>query len=212
MSAARYGVALLVMLLLCPGTPRAGVLMEGFIEGVPVRFEMGHDRTRVRAQINNTAHLIDLSRDHIYILGDTLARREDVGRLGEVTSALPYELAEWSPGPPVAGHGSRYNVLQLGERICGEVLASRWMLEFLEPIVRSVEIMQKLVRSIRPRPRGQCGAIPFTAYARNGWPLMVGWKDATTFLTTTMRFDHKADPSLFALPRNLDKTAGRKTR
>ena len=174
------------------------------MEGVPLRFEMGHDRTRVSASVGGARRLIDLERDHVYFLDGGRARRVRAGLHDDGATALPYRLAEWGAGPLVAGHGSRYNVLRVGETICGEVLASAWMLEFLGPVLRSVELMQRLETSLRPRPRGDCGAIPFDAYAENGWPLMAGWKDSTPFLSTTVRFDHVADPALFALPREFD--------
>ncbi|MEZ5824875.1 MAG: hypothetical protein R3C97_09080 [Geminicoccaceae bacterium] len=179
----------------------AGTLVEGAIEGVPVRFEMGQDRTRVLASIGGSRHLIDLSREHVYALDRAVPLRVRAGLHDDGASTAHYQLSEWSPGPPIGGHGSHYNVLQLGETICGEVLASRWMLEFLGPVVRSVELMQRLVPDIRPRPRGDCGAIPFNAYAGNGWPLMAGWKDATVVMTDNVRFDHKIDAASFALPQ-----------
>ncbi|MCB9945550.1 MAG: hypothetical protein H6851_18260 [Geminicoccaceae bacterium] len=192
----------LVALAMSMATPvHAGILVEGVIEGVPVRFEMGADRTRVMARIDGKRHLVDLAHDHVYELDMAVPKRIRAGLHDDGASSAPYRLTEWSAGPPVGGHGSKYNVLQLDELVCGEVLSSRWMLDFLKPVIRSVEIMQRLARSIRPRPRGECGAIPFEAYARNGWPLMAGWKDATVVLTDTVRFDYKADAHEFDLPQ-----------
>ena len=86
------------------------------------------------------------------------------------------------------------------EQICGEVLASAWMTPFLEPVVRSLELMQRVAPALRPVQRENCGAIPFTVYARNGWPLMAGWRDEAAFLTQTVRFDHYPDDARFARP------------
>jgi len=202
-----FRVMLFVLLVLTAsaGAARAGILVQGSMEGVPVRFEMGHDRTRVLAEIDGSRHLLDLAGDAIYRLDGARPMRLRAGLLDDGASMLAYRLADWSPGPPVAGHGSRYNVLTVGEEICGEVLSSRWMLEFLGPLVRSVGLMQRLEPAIRPRDRGTCGAIPFDTYARNGWPLMAGWKNATAFETTEVRFDHNAPPDRFALPRDYDE-------
>ncbi|MEZ5847340.1 MAG: hypothetical protein R3C70_11390 [Geminicoccaceae bacterium] len=211
MSCCRKRSAWLAVLLLVPilastaANALAGTLVEGAIEGVPVRFEMGSDRARVLANIAGKRHLIDLDHDHVFELDRAVPLRIRAGLHDDGATIAPYRLTEWSPGPPVGGHGSHYNVLQLDELICGEVLASRWMLEFLGPVIRSVELMQRLVPEIRPRPRGECGAIPFSAYATNGWPLMAGWKDATVVMTDNVRFDHKTAATMFELPEIYDE-------
>jgi len=179
----------------------AGILVEGQVEGVPVRLEMGADRSRVLVSLDGAEHLVDLDRQHVYVMGEGRPRRIRAALEDDGATLLPYDLERWSPGPPVAGHASTYHVLQVGEEICGEVLASRWMRAFLEPVIETVGLMQRLDSSIRPpRQSTECGAIPFSVYARNGWPLMAGWRDYATFLTETVSFDHNPDPAAFELP------------
>jgi hypothetical protein len=178
----RLLACLALVALVSLGEARAGMLVEGLFNGHPIRVETGSDRNLVLVSVRGSRHLVDVERQQVYPLtsGGAMIR----------AGALPQ----------VAGHASSYNVLQVGERICGEVLASAWMTPFIEPITRSLELMQRIEPDLRPKDRAECGAIPFNVYARNGWPLMAGWSDEAAFLTETVRFDHYPDDALFRRP------------
>ena len=180
----------------------AGVLVKGRLEGVPVTLELGPDRDLVLITIKGQRRLVDLAQRQVYLFDGDRPRRISAGLYDDGASSLPYDLRRWSNGPPIAGHASSYNVLQVGDLICAEVLASGWMREFTEPLIRSVGYLQGIDDRFRPHRRGACGAIPFSAYATNGWPLMAGWKEGTAFVTETIRFDHKVDAALMVRPRN----------
>lgn len=189
---------LALVLVAMLGEARAGMLVEGMFNGVPIRAETGSDRNLVLVSVNGSRHLVDVERRHVYpSAGGSMIH---AGALDNGAPILAYSLRKWSAGPQVAGHASTYHVLQVGERICGEVLASAWMAPFIEPITRSFELMQRIEPGLRPVDRAECGAIPFAVYARNGWPLMAGWADEAAFLTETVRFDHYPDDALFQRP------------
>lgn len=181
------------------GEARAGMLVEGLLNGHPIRLETGSDRNLVLVSLGGSRHLVDVERRHVYPMTSGAAMIR-AGGLDNGAALLPYSLRKWSAGPQVAGHASTYNVLQVGERICGEVLASSWMTPFIEPITRSLELMQRVEPDLHPVDRAECGAIPFDVYARNGWPLMAGWSDEAAFLTETVRFDHYPDDTIFQRP------------
>ena len=195
----RLVACLALALLAAPLEARAGMLVEGLFNGLPIRAETGTDRNLVLVSVNGTRHLVDVERQHVYSLGSG-APMIRAGGLDNGAPMLAYSLRKWSAGPQVAGHASTYHVLQVGERICGEVLASAWMAPFIEPITRSLELMQRIEPGLRPVDRAECGAIPFAVYARNGWPLMAGWADEAAFLTKTVRFDHYPDDAIFTRP------------
>ncbi len=182
------------------GDARAGMLVEALFNGEPVRVETGSDRNLVLVSMAASRHLVDVERQHVYPLNGARTQPIRPALLDDGARMLPYNLTKWSAGPQVAGHASTYHVLEVGEQICGEVLASAWMTPFIEPITRSLELMQRVEPGLRPVDRDSCGAIPFTVYARNGWPLMAGWVDEAAFLTETVRFDHYPDDALFQRP------------
>ena len=190
-------LALVAIALL--GEARAGMLVEGVFNGHPIRVETGSDRNLVLVSLGGTRHLVDVERQQVFPMTNS-GPMIRAGSLDNGAPLLPYSLRKWSAGPQVAGHASTYHVLQVGERICGEVLASAWMTPFIEPITRSLELMQRVEPDLHPVDRDECGSIPFDVYARNGWPLMAGWVDEAAFLTTTVRFDHYPDDALFQRP------------
>jgi hypothetical protein len=134
------------------------MLVEGLFNGHPIRLETGSDRNLVLVSLGSSRHLVDVERRQVYPMTSVAA----MIRAGSSTTAprcCP-TAAQWSAGPQVAGHASTYHVLQVGERICGEVLASSWMTPFIEPITRSLELMQRVEPGLRPVDRAECGAIP----------------------------------------------------
>ncbi len=193
------GLLLLSGLALGPEA-QAGILVDATLGDTPLRLETGSDHDRVLVTVKGERYLIELQSALVHPLDSKTPAPIRAGLADDGASILPYVLEHWSAGPPVAGHASTYHVLKVGETICGEVLASAWMTPFLAPIVRAMELMQRVSPALRPVAREGCGVIPFTAYARNGWPLMVGWRDEPVFRTSTVRFDHYPDDALFALP------------
>jgi hypothetical protein len=200
MRLSRLLLCLALLACLVGGEARAGMLVEALFNGKPVRVETGTDRNLVLVSMGASRHLVDVERQYVYPMNGLPAEPIKAAMLDDGARMLPYNLRKWSPGPQVAGHASTYHVLQVGEQICGEVLASAWMTPFIEPITRSLELMQRIEPALRPVDRDTCGAIPFTVYARNGWPLMAGWVDEAAFLTQTVRFDHHPDDAIFQRP------------
>ncbi|HET6466823.1 MAG TPA: hypothetical protein VFG43_00450 [Geminicoccaceae bacterium] len=200
----RLFVALALVLAAGAGS-EAGILMDGELQGQVVKAELGRDPSRVLVTVGGTRRLVDLGRGEVYLLDGPRPKRMSARLPDDREPILPYDLRQWSSGPPVAGHISFYNVLQVQGRVCGEVLASRWMGEFVQPIVRAVEIVQRIDPRVSPKRREGCGAIPFAAFALNGWPLMAGWKDDTTFLTKGIHFDYPPPESLLTPPTDFEE-------
>jgi hypothetical protein len=172
---------LLALALLLSAPASAGVLVEGTLEGEPVRVELGPKPELAKVTLSGSSRLVDLARP---------LPVPDGG----------FRLRRWSHGPLVAGYGSDYHVLTLDETICGEVLAAAWMAPFLERAVKALAIVQQDEPTLQPTPREGCGAMPFGLYATNGFPLMAGWKDAAVFEATLLRFDHPPPPELVPPP------------
>jgi hypothetical protein len=172
-------LVILSLLAWCATTPaQAGILVEGTLEGRPVRVELGTIVTdRALVTVDGERRVVELAAP-------------------APVAADPYRLTRWSNGPPVAGYGSSYNVLTLDETICGEVLAAAWMEAFLAPAVRALALVQGSDPRLAAKRRDGCGAIPFATYAYNGFPLMAGWRDEPVFVTRRIRFDHPTPAEL----------------
>ena len=155
---------------LAPHPGAAGILLEGELAGQP---GAGGGRQPIRVARwrpgRRPGYLVDLDRGEV--------RGGDGGRTagGAPAAGAPptVSLERWSDGPLVAGYGSTYHVLIVGERICGEVLASPWMTGFTAPLVRALALLQAAVPPWR-RSRKACGAIGLRAYADDGFPLLAG--------------------------------------
>ena len=171
----RFALALLTGL--AAGPAWAGILVEGTLEGLPVRVELGAVVTdKAVVTVAGERRLVNLAKPR--------------------SPAEPYRLTRWSNGPPVAGYGSNYNVLTLDGTICGEVLAAPWMEPFLMPAVQALALVQASDPRLAPKQREGCGAIPFATFAYNGFPLMAGWRDEPVFVTSSIRFDHPTPAEL----------------
>lgn len=169
-------------LLVAWSAPAAGgVLLEGELNGVPLRVELGPDPHRALLTVDGAPRLMTLD-GH------------------DLRPPAEYRLSRWSSGPPIAGYGTDYHVLTLDATICGEVLAASWMKPFLQPAVEAITRMQQADSRLVPVDRPDCGAIPFASFATNGFPLMAGWRDAPVFVTTKLRFDYAPPPELAAPP------------
>lgn len=186
--------------LLLGGQAEAGTLVQGTLEGLPFRAELGTNRDLVLITVDGTRRLVDLGSADVFLLGEGQAKRSRAGAMDDGSPLRSWRLTQWYAGPMVAGNASTYNVLTLDETICGEVLASRWMRRFLEPIVHAVDLVQRVDERVRPKSYGTCGRIPFDVYAENGWPLMAGWKDQTVFKTDKVSFDHSIPAGLIQRP------------
>ncbi len=195
-------VPLALACLLMGGSAEAGTLVQGRLEGLQFQAELGSDRNLVLVTVAGTRRLVDLGSDDVFLLGQGRDKRLRAGALDDGSPLRSWRLTQWYAGPMVAGNASTYNVLTLDETICGEVLASRWMSQFLEPIVRAVDLVQRVDQRVRPKDYGTCGTIPFDVYAENGWPLMAGWKDQTVFKTDKVSFDHPIADGLIQRPKD----------
>lgn len=194
----RRAAALLAGLLLA-APAWAGILVEGRLEGVPLRLEFAGPgepaEPIVRATVAGEPFLVDLARGTVEPRARGAADRPD-GR-------APVGLVQLTPlggGAMVAGHGGAWQVLTEDGRVCGEVLASAWMLRFLEPAVRAVELLEAHDPRLRPRPRHGCSPLAFRHWTRQGWPLLAGGREEAVFVTEGLRFDHPDPPPDAATP------------
>ncbi len=182
-------VASLALGLALAGPADAGILIEGRLEGVPVRLELaGPDepgRAIVRATVAGEVRLVDVERGTI-----------------EPPGAPPAPAGEHGPGPGlvritplgggamIAGHGGAWQILTEDGRVCGEVLAAAWMLRFLEPAIRALELLEASDPRLGPRARHGCAPIGFRQWSGQGWPLLAGGRTEAVFVTERVRFDH----------------------
>ena len=101
----------------------------------------------------------------------------------------------------MAGYGTTYRVLIVDERICGEALVASWMGEFTRPLARSLELLERTLPDLAPRALEGCGRPGFAAYAREGFPLMIGERRTPYFQVRQLRFDHYPAEPASARPR-----------
>jgi hypothetical protein len=196
-------LAAVILLGLGAGTASAGILLEADHAGQPIRLELGQDQTRALATVAGSRYLVDVARGDVYALDSTPPRRLRAGAMPDPAPTPRFALERWSEGPVVAGHGSTYNVLIIDERICGEVLVSPWMAPFTDPLVRSIELLQRVDQKLAAPAREPCGRIGFGVYASNGFPLLAGFKDEPVFRVKQLRFDHHPAEAQLVLPTNV---------
>ncbi len=182
-----------------PSLTRAATLLVARLEGVPVRIEVDDASMTAVARVGSRRYFVNIDAGRVYRI-DAGNRRSLLLSPGTIVDTIDgYRLEEWSAGPRVAGYGSVYNVLYRHRRICAEVLSGRWMKRYAEPLVRSIRLLQQAAQEIRPRARGACGRTGFEVYARNGWPLMVGYRRKAIFITERLHFGapgaHHGQPS-----------------
>jgi len=202
----RRSLVAVVLLLIALAPPlRAGTLLLARLENLPLRIELADDGRRAIGEVEGRRYLLELERGEIFRLDGDRGRRRLAASADDGATLDGYRLESWSPGPAVAGYGSVYNVLQRGETICAEVLSSRWMKRFAEPLVRAVALLQRVERNLRPRDRKGCGRVAFETYARNGWPLFVGYRDAPIFVTERLRFGYPVRDARLVAPPVCDR-------
>ena len=177
------------VLLLAAGAARAGMLLEGDMAGTPVRLEVGARPDRVLAQVAGRDYRLDLAAGSVTVDG----KRIDP-RLPEQVPAGTLE--QWSDGPLVAGYGTSYGVLIQGQKICGEALVVPWMARFTGPLTGALELLERTLPALSPRASEGCAPQGFAAFARDGFPLMIGDRQAPRFQVRLLRFDHyPAEPA-----------------
>jgi hypothetical protein len=187
----------------------AGVLLEAEFARVPVRVEAGADPSRALATVAGRRYLVDLGHGEVHALDGPAPDRRRALALSAPIPAPPSSLERWSEGPVVADHGTTYHVLIVGDRICAEVLASPWMTGFTQPLVRTLELLQRAEPELAPRRHEACPPVGFPVYAGDGFPLLVGYKGEPVFRVTRLRFDHRPAAGHLALPAP-PPTAGRR--
>lgn len=183
---------LALALALAAGPARSGILVEARLEGVPLRLEFaarGEPGTGlVAASVDGSARLIDLE-SGVVRGPDGAPRPPRPDRPGSGAGLVG--LTPLGGGAMVAGHGGAWQLLTEDGRICAEVLASAWMLRFLEPAIRALELLQAVEPTLAPRPRHGCSAFGFASWTTQGWPLLVSGRSDTVFATERIRFDHR---------------------
>jgi len=172
----------------------AGILIEGRLEGVPVRLELAGPgepgRALVRATVAGEVRLVDVERGTVEPGG---ARPAPAGA-GRTGPGL-VQVTPLGGGAMIAGHGGAWQILTEDGRVCGEVLAAAWMLRFLEPAIRALELLEASDPRLAPRARHGCAPIGFRQWTGQGWPLLAGGRTEAAFVTERIRFDHPLEPS-----------------
>ena len=110
-------------------------------------------------------------------------------------------LEQWSDGPLVAGYGTTYRVLIVDERICGEALVAPLddrVHPTAGPVARTAGGAP--CRIWRRAPWKAAARPGFAAYAREGFPLMIGERRTPYFQVRQLRFDHYPAEPAPALP------------
>ena len=171
------------MLLLTAGAARAGMLLEADVAGIPVRLEVGARPDLVLAQVAGRDYRLDLGAASVATDGEQLPP-------GRPAPAPIGTLEPWSDGPLVAGYGTSYGVLIQGQKICGEALVVPWMARFTGPLTGALELLERTLPALAPRASQGCAPQGFAAYARDGFPLMIGDRQAPHFQVRLLRFDH----------------------
>ena len=171
------------MLLLLASAARAGTLLEADMAGTPLRLEVGTRPELVLARVAGRDYQLDLAAGSV---------ATDRGPLPPAPPApAPVGTLEpWSDGPLVAGYGTSYRVLIEGERICGEALVVPWMAGFTKPLTDALDLLERTLPALAPRASEGCAPQGFAAFARDGFPMMIGDRQAPHFQASLLRFDH----------------------
>lgn len=187
--------ALLLALAVKPAT--AAILMiEGDLEGKPLRILVDAATARAEVTLDAKRHRIDLETEMARSVRQdgTLGDQETVNH----TRSRPApDIRPWGPGPMIAGHASVYHVIMLDEQICGELLISPWMKPFVSSAVEALTILERIKghHDIKSATiKGPCRDLPFSSYASAGWPLMAGGVNQRLFTTEAISFDYQPGP------------------
>jgi hypothetical protein len=183
----RLALFALVCLLHLPHAARAAVLIEMTLGTAPMRMVIDRPQQRVLIQSADRRIWFDLTGGLVYYQGDGRTERAHARYRPGHDRPPPYRIERFGPGPIVAGQASTYQVLFAGERICAEMMVSKWMRPFVDPGIRAIALLQQLRGIERDDP---CAAIPLTTYAAAGWPLLAGKSDRPTLATRAIAFDY----------------------
>jgi hypothetical protein len=190
--------ALVGTLLLWPGAIGAATLIEMSAAGEPVDLVIDRPQQRVLIKSAGRRTWFDLNGGFVYHReGDGPTQRAHARYRPGHDQPAPYRIERFGPGPSVAGQASTYEVLFADNRICAEMMLSKWMRPFLDPAIRAIALMQETLGTATADP---CADIPFATYAAAGWPLIAGKSDRQTLETRTIAFDHGASPGELVPP------------
>jgi hypothetical protein len=173
-------------------TATTALLIEGDFAGKTMRILVDTAQSKADVTIGDDRLWVDLASNEAHRVADDGTVTEEA--LAATDRPPAPEIKPWGPGPTIAGHASVYHVMTLGDEICGELLVSRWMKPFVDPAVKALAIIERLERDVELTStglEGACGALPFSSYAKAGWPLMAGSIDQPIFKTETISFDYE---------------------
>ena len=174
-------------------------LIQARIDDRPARVVVDRAQSRVLVSVAGERRLVDLGRGEVYLIGpDGAARRFRAERLEAIPAA--FRLDPWGPGPFVAGYPTTYHVVKAGERICAEVLVSRWRDDFMPDAIRALDLLQRADAVGRQGAADLCADLPFAAYAAAGWPVMAGMLGRALFETVSIEFGYVPSEGELALP------------
>lgn len=170
---------------------KSALLIEGYFDGQSLRILVDAEKAQAEVTLGEDHHRIDLALEAAKkIAADGSIREEEVMASGSLPTP---EIKPWGPGPTIAGHPSVYHVMTLGDEICGELLVSPWMKPFVDPAVQALSILERIKGDAAMKStglNGACGALPFSTYAKTGWPLMAGGIEQPIFKTESITFDY----------------------
>ena len=155
--------ALVLVAALASGPAQGGVLIEGRLDGVPLRLEFATpsegEAGFVRATVAGELRILEIAPEPT-----ALARSAE-------PQPAQVQLEPLGGGAMIAGYGGTWQILFEDGRVCAEILAAAWMLPFLEPAVRAIELLQASDPRLRPRARHGCSRLGFRTWTSRGWPL-----------------------------------------
>ncbi|MEZ5935467.1 MAG: hypothetical protein R3F54_26830 [Alphaproteobacteria bacterium] len=173
-------------------TARSALLIEGTLAGRTLRIVVDTEMAKADVTVGSERHRVDLARGEARrVESDGTVREEEL--VASARRPAP-EIKPWGPGPTIAGHASVYHVMTLGDEICSELLISPWMKPFVDPAVQALAIVERVKGKAgiwSTGLDGACGELPFSSYARAGWPLMAGGMDQPIFETDAISFDYE---------------------
>jgi hypothetical protein len=188
----------LVLLLQGPPAARGAVLIDMVLGTAPIRVVVDRPQQRVVIASGDRRTWFDLEGGLVYHgEGEGPAQRAHARYRPGHEAPPSYRIERFGPGPIVAGQASTYQVLFVDERICAEMVLSKWMLPFVDPAIRALALIQQL-RGVRHDD--PCAEIPFTTYAAAGWPLLAGKAERPTIATRSIAFDHPSSPDELTPP------------
>ena len=171
---------------------RSALLIEGSFDGKALRILVDTAKAQAEVTLGDDHHRVDLASNAAHRV-EADGSVEEMEVMAEQGAPQP-EIKPWGPGPTIAGYPSVYHVMTLDEEICGELLVSPWMKPFVDPAVQALAILERVKGESGVKSTGldgACGALPFSSYAAEGWPLMAGGIEQPVFTTEKISFDYE---------------------